>query len=134
MRPQRGRRAGNAKPSPTSPRSMPHSKQETPMPEDNKELETALRAQETRLRVESFVMKIGASKQAAKLISGSPAELARFTWDGVNLRFGKGDLTAVDDPAAREFYAAAPFKGLFPPPATKDDVQDQPQMNERLVA
>jgi hypothetical protein len=102
--------------------------------ETEKELRAALRNQETRFRVESFLMKLGATEEAAKLISSSPAELARFQWDGVNLKFGKGDLTAVDDPAAREFYTGGPYKGLFPAPAGKDDVKDKPQMDERLVA
>jgi hypothetical protein len=104
------------------------------MSDDNKELDTALRAQETKFRVESFLMKLGASEEAAKLISSSPAELARFQWDGVNLKFGKGDLTAVDDPAAREFYTGGPYKGLFPAPATKDDVENKPQMDPAVVA
>jgi hypothetical protein len=106
------------------------------MPDDNKEkeLQDALRKQETRFRVESFLMKIGATEDAAKLISSSPAELARFQWDGVNLKFQKSDLTAVDDPAAREFYVAGPYKGLFPAPVSKDDVDGKPQMDESRVA
>jgi len=99
---------------------------------DNKELDAVLLKQETKFRVESFLMKLGATEEAAKLIASSPDQLAKFTWDGVNLKFGKGDLTAVDDPAARAYFTEGAFKGLFAAP--KADGNGKPQMDEALVA
>jgi hypothetical protein len=99
---------------------------------ENKELDAALLNLETRHRVESFLIGLGASEEAAKLIASSPEQAAKFKYDGVNLLFGKGDLPAVDDPAARSHFIEGPFKGLFVPP--KADTDDKPQLDEALVA
>jgi hypothetical protein len=99
---------------------------------ENKELDAALLKLETKHRFESFLIKIGASAEAAKLISSSPDQLAKVQWDGVNLHFGKSDLAAVDDPAARTHFLDGPFKALFTPPQA--DVHDDTQLDEALVA
>jgi hypothetical protein len=101
-----------------------------PTPEEQKVFDDAIRKIETKFRVETYLMKIGASEEAAKLISSSPDQIKKFVYDGVDLRFGKSDLTAADDPNAREYYLTGPFKGLFAAAADKapngDDHHAQP--------
>jgi hypothetical protein len=101
---------------------------------DNKELDAALLKLETKHRYESLLMKFGASEEAAKLIASSPEQIAKVQWDGVNLHFGKSDLAAVDDPAAKAYFTDGPFKGLFVAPADKPNADDHPQLDEALVA
>jgi hypothetical protein len=101
---------------------------------ENKELDAALLKLETRHRFESFLKKLGASEEAAKLIASSPDQIAKVAWDGVNLHFGKSDLAAVDDPAAGAHFLDGPFKGLFVAPADKADGHDNTQFDEALVA
>lgn len=103
------------------------------MPE-NKELDAALLKMETKFRFESFLIKLGASEEAAKLISSSPDQLAKVIWDGVDLKFGKSDLAAVDDPAARAHFVDGPFKGLFVAPADKATGDSKPTPDETLLA
>ena len=43
---------------------------------DNPEVIDAIRKIETRFRVETYLMKIGASEEAAKLIASSPDQIA----------------------------------------------------------
>jgi hypothetical protein len=100
---------------------------------ENKELDAALLKMETRHRFESFLIKLGASEDAAKLIASSPDQIAKVSWDGVNLKFGKSDLAAVDDPAARSHFLDGPFKGLFVVAADKANGDDDPQLDEALI-
>jgi len=85
------------------------------------DLDDAIRALETKHRFESYLMKLGASEEAAKLLASSPDQLAKVQWDGVNLHFGKSDLAAVDDPAAKAYFTDGPFKALFVAPVAADD-------------
>jgi len=100
---------------------------------ENKELDAALLKLETKRRFESFLIKLGASEDAAKLIASSPDQIKNVVWDGVNLRFGKSDLAAVDDPAAKSYFTDGPFKGLFAVAADKSDGDGDPQLDPALV-
>jgi hypothetical protein len=101
---------------------------------ENKELDEALRKLETKHRAETFLMKIGASEEAAKLIASSPDQIKKFAWDGVNLTFNGSDLAAVDDPAAKAHFTDGPFQGLFFAPADKLNGDDHPQPDPALLA
>ena len=57
---------------------------------ENKELDAALRALETKHRTEDFLKKLGASDEAAVLIASSPDYAKKFLYDGVNLKFNGG--------------------------------------------
>jgi hypothetical protein len=81
-------------------------------PEEQKAFDETIRKVETRFRIETYLMKIGASEASAKLLASSD-EAKKFVYDGVDLRFGKSDLTAADDPNARAHFLDGPFKGLF---------------------
>lgn len=59
---------------------------------ENKELDVALVNIETKFRVETYPMKLGASEEAAKLISSSSDRIKKFVYDGLDLRFGKSDF------------------------------------------
>jgi hypothetical protein len=99
---------------------------------ENKELDAALLKMETKHRFESFLIKLGASEQAAALIASSPDQIKNVVWDGVNLKFGKSDLAAVDDPAANAYFHEGPFKGLFVV-ADKADVDGAPEIDPALL-
>jgi hypothetical protein len=99
------------------------------MPE-NTELNDAIRNIETRFRVETYLIKLGASEEAAKLIASSPDQIKKFVYDGVDLRFGKSDLTAADDPNARAHFLDGPFKGLFAVPADKTNGDGDTQIDD----
>jgi len=97
------------------------------MPETNKEVEDALRNLETKHRAEDFLKKIGASDETAALLASHPDQIKLFKWDGVNLTFGKSDLAAVDDPAAKAHFTEGPFKALFTKePSGNDNSQVDP--------
>jgi hypothetical protein len=98
------------------------------------EIDDAIRKVETRFRVETYLMKLGASEEGAKLIASSPDQIKKFVYDGVDLRFGKSDLTAVDDPNAKAHFLTGPFKGLFAAPAAKDGDGDPAQPDPALLA
>jgi hypothetical protein len=103
------------------------------MPENSKELDDAIRAIETRFRIETLLMKWGCNEEAAKLIASSPDQIKKFVYDGVDLRFGKSDLPAADDPNVKAFYTAGPFKALFTPATDKangdgDHAQPDPEL------
>jgi hypothetical protein len=100
---------------------------------DSPELTEAIRKIETRFRIETFLMKIGASEASAKLLAASD-EAKKFVYDGVDLRFGKSDLTAADDPNAKAYFVSGPFKGLFVAPADKANGDDQAQPDPELLA
>jgi len=101
---------------------------------ENKELDAALRALETKHRTEDFLKKLGASDEAAVLIASSPDYAKKFLYDGVNLKFNGGDLAAVDDPAAKAFFTEGPFKALFGVGAEKPSGQDDTQPDPVLLA
>jgi hypothetical protein len=103
------------------------------MAENSKELDDAIRVIETKFRVETYLMKLGASEEAAKLIASSPDQIAKFTYDGVDLRRKGSDLPISDDPNARAFFLSGPFKALFTPAAT-DKVDDHTQPDPELMA
>jgi hypothetical protein len=100
---------------------------------DSPELTEAIRKIETRFRIETFLMKIGASEASAKLLAASD-EAKKFVYDGVDLRFGKSDLTAADDPNAKAYFVSGPFNGLFVAPADKANGDDQAQPDPELLA
>jgi hypothetical protein len=97
------------------------------------EMEEAIRKVETRFRIETYLMKLGASEEAAKLISSSPDQIKKFVYDGIDLRFGKSDLTASDDPNAKAHFLDGPFKGLFAVAADKSDDDNKPQVDAALI-
>ena len=97
---------------------------------ENTELNDAIRNIETRFRVETYLIKLGASEEAAKLIASSPDQIKKFVYDGVDLRFGKSDLTAADDPNARAHFIDGPFKGLFAVAADKANGDGDPQVDD----
>ncbi len=102
---------------------------------ENKELDEALRKIETRHRVEIYLIKIGASEEAAKLIASSPDQIKQFSYDGVDLRFNGSDLAVADDPNAKTHFVGGPFKALFVAPvADKLDVDDHAQPDPALLA
>lgn len=98
------------------------------------EIEDALRKLETKHRFEDYLKKIGANDEAAALIASSPDQIAKVAWDGVNLKFGKSDLAAVDDDAAKAHFLEGPFKGLFAPAADKSNGDGDPQLDDAVVA
>lgn len=100
---------------------------------ENPELDAALLKLDTRHRFEIYLMKLGASDEAAKLIASSPDQAAKMTWDGVNLHFGKSDLAAVDDPAAKAHFADGPFKTLFATAADETDGDNHAQPDPALL-
>lgn len=95
------------------------------MTTNSKEVDDALRALETKHRTEDFLRKIGASDEAAALLASHPDQVKQFTWDGVNLHFGKSDLAAVDDPAAKSHFLEGPFAALFAKPVEPGTDGDQ---------
>jgi hypothetical protein len=99
---------------------------------DSPEVIDAIRKIETRFRIETILMKYGASEASAKLLASSD-EAKKFIYDGVDLRFGKSDLTAADDPNCKAYFVSGPFKALFVAPAdNKND--DPPQIDPALLA
>lgn len=101
---------------------------------DNPELNEAIRKIETKFRVETYLMKLGASEEAAKLIASSPDQIARFVYDGIDLRYNKSDLPVADDPNAKEYFVNGPFKGLFVAPAdNKNGGEDHSQPDPVLL-
>jgi hypothetical protein len=100
---------------------------------DSPEVIDAIRKIETKFRVETFLMKLGATEEAAKLISSSPDQIKKFVYDGVDLRFGKSDLPAADDPNAKAHFVGGPFKTLFVAPAD-NKVDDPAQPDPELMA
>ena len=104
------------------------------MNENNKELDEALRKIETRFRVETYLMRIGASEEAARLIASSPDQIKKFSYDGVDLRFNGSDLAVTEDPNAKAHFVGGPFKALFVAPAHKPDIDDHAQPDPALVA
>ena len=88
---------------------------------ENKELDAALLALETKHRTEDFLKLLGADDEAAKLIASAPDYAKRFTYDGVSLHFDKSDLPATDDPNAKAAFVEGPFKALFAKPITAED-------------
>jgi len=103
------------------------------MPE-NKELDEAIRKLETKHRTEDYFRKLGASDAAAAVLASSDAA-KDFVWDGVNLKFGKSDLAAVDDAAAKTYFTTGPLKALFVAPVTADkgDGDGEPQLDPAIV-
>jgi hypothetical protein len=97
------------------------------------ELDEAIRKLETKHRFESFLMKIGASEEAAKLIASSPDQIKGFVWDGVSLVMRGSDLPASEDQQAIDHFVKGPFAALFVKPTEKAN-GDAPQMDEALVA
>src|SRR5580658_3733083 len=104
------------------------------MTENSRELDEALRKIETKFRVETYLMKLGASEEAAKLIASSPDQIAKFTYDGVDLRRKGSDLPISDDPNAKAYFLNGPFKALFAAPADKVDGDDHAQPDPALLA
>jgi hypothetical protein len=100
---------------------------------DSPEVTDAIKKIETRFRIETYLMKLGASEAAAKLLASSD-EAKKFVYDGVDLRFGKSDLTASDDPNARAYFTTGPFKALFTPATDKVDGDDHAQPDPALLA
>src|ERR1700722_5044911 len=101
---------------------------------DSPEVIDAIRKIETRFRVETYLMKLGASEEAAKLIASSPDQIAKFSYDGVDLRRKGSDLPISDDPNARAFFLSGPFKALFTPATDKVDGDDHTQPDPELMA
>jgi hypothetical protein len=95
------------------------------------DLEEAIAKLETKHRIETYLMKIGASEEAAKLLAASE-HAAKFRWDGVNLCFEKSDLAAVDDEKAKQFFHEGPFRVLFVKPQTAIDTVAA--LNEKIAA
>jgi len=104
------------------------------MTENSKELDEALRKIETKFRVETYLMRLGASEEAARLIASSPDQIKKFSYDGVDLRFNGSDLAVAEDPNAKAHFVSGPFKALFVAPADKADTDNKPQLDEALVA
>ncbi len=101
---------------------------------NNPELDAALVKIETRFRVETYLMKLGASEEAAKLIASSPDQIKKFSYDGVDLRFMDSDLAVAEDPDAKAHFVGGPFKGLFAPPvADKTNGDGDPQIDPALL-
>jgi hypothetical protein len=101
---------------------------------DDKELDAALRALETKHRTEDYLKKLGASDEAAALIASSPEYAKKFSYDGVNLTFNGSDLAAVDDPAAKAFFHEGPFKSLFGVGAEKPGADSHQQIDPTILA
>jgi hypothetical protein len=101
---------------------------------ENKELDAALRALETKHRTEDFLKKLGASDEAAALIAANPDQAKKFTYDGVNLKFNGSDLAAVHDPAARAHYLEGPFKSLFGVNGEKPGADSDQQVDPAVLA
>jgi hypothetical protein len=101
---------------------------------DSPELTEAIRKIETKFRVETYLMKLGASEEAAKLIASSPDQIAKFTYDGVDLRRKGSDLPISDDPNAKAYFINGPFKALFTPATDKVDGDDHTQPDPELLA
>lgn len=100
---------------------------------NNPELDAALVKIETKFRVETYLIKLGASEEAAKLIASSPDQIKKFSYDGVDLRFNGSDLAIAEDPNARAHFTGGPFKALFTP-ADKVDGDDHAQPDPALLA
>jgi hypothetical protein len=101
---------------------------------DSKEVTDAIRAVETKFRVETYLMKLGASEEAAKLIASSPDQIAKFSYDGVDLRRKGSDLPISDDPNARAYYLSGPFKALFVVADKANGDGDHAQPDPELMA
>jgi hypothetical protein len=97
----------------------------------DKELNSALLSMERKHRFYNYLLSIGASMEAANLISQSADELKRTTWDGVAFGFRGSDLQAVDDPAAKAYFHNGPFAALFTKP--KDPAEDNPLKIDPVV-
>lgn len=96
------------------------------------ELDEAIRKIECKHRVETFLMKIGASEESAKLIASSPDQIKAFVWDGVNLTMRGSDLPASEDHQAVDHFVKGPFAALFVKPADKTN-DEPPQVDPALV-
>jgi hypothetical protein len=101
---------------------------------DSPELTEAIRKIETKFRVETYLMKLGCSEEAAKLIASSPDQIAKFTYDGVDLRRKGSDLPISDDPNAKAHFLNGPFKALFAVATDKVDGDDHTQPDPALLA
>jgi len=101
---------------------------------DSPELTEAIRKIETKFRVETYLMKLGCSEEAAKLIASSPDQIAKFTYDGVDLRRKGSDLPISDDPNAKAYFLNGPFKALFAVATDKVDGDDHAQPDPALLA
>lgn len=97
------------------------------------ELDEAIRKIECKHRVETFLMKIGASEESAKLIASSPDQIKQFVWDGVNLTMRGSDLSASEDQHAIKHFTEGPFKTLFVKAADKTNDDEPPQVDPALV-
>jgi hypothetical protein len=101
---------------------------------DSPELTEAIRKIETKFRVETYLMKLGCSEEAAKLIASSADQIAKFTYDGVDLRRKGSDLPISDDPNAKAYFLNGPFKALFAVATDKVDGDDHAQPDPALLA
>lgn len=97
------------------------------------ELDNAIRKLECKHRVETFLMKIGASEESAKLIASSPDKIKSFVWDGVNLTMRGSDPPASEDQQAIDHFVKGPFAALFVKLADKVNGDDHPAPDPALV-
>jgi hypothetical protein len=97
------------------------------------EIDAALNKLDVRYRTQDFLKSIGASPEVAELLAAHPDVAAKFKWDGVSFTFNGGDLPAVNDPAAKDYFANGPLKSLFAV-AEADAHNDAPVVDPVLLA